>query len=415
MSDLRETDPALRELRQRAERQASEEGPGSEGLSPVEAARLVHELRVHQIELEMQNDELRQTQARLEESRGQYANLYDFAPMGYLTLDGPGRVIEANLTAASLLGIERGRLLGRYFWLLLAEEDRKAFNRMLTNAQNLPKRRGEFRILMGQGEARAMLLNVIFTQDKDGKDIRRLSLTDISDLKKAQVDLEESREQLRRLARRMLAAQEQDRRRIARDLHDEMGQSLMALKMELNAVKRSFQRGEEPWKEFDQAINFIDVIVEQTRKICQALQPSALENLGLNGALRQLQKEFQRHHGLEVAEDLEELSDLLSPETQITVYRLFQECLTNAIRHGHATHVKVQAYKLGGKVCFVCEDNGIGFDPEELKGQEKRDQGLGLVAMAERIRLLQGTFEISSIEGTGTRIHVTLPPDKKPL
>jgi hypothetical protein len=97
MSDLRETDPALRELRQRAERQASEEGPGPEGLSPAEAARLVHELRVHQIELEMQNDELRQTQARLEKSRGQYANLYDFAPMGYLTLDGLGRVIEATL------------------------------------------------------------------------------------------------------------------------------------------------------------------------------------------------------------------------------------------------------------------------------------------------------------------------------
>jgi two-component system sensor histidine kinase UhpB len=408
MTDSQESPPPdFSDLRRRAEELLKQEAVAPEDLSPADAARLIHELRVHQIELEMQNDELRKTQAYLEESRSKYADLYDFAPVGYLTLDETGRIVEANLTATSLLGVTRSRLLGRYFWLFLAETDRRAFQRLMANVQNLPKRRGEFQVKVGADEVRTLLVNVLFIQDEAGHEVRRLSLTEITELKQA-------RERLSQLTRQLLAAQELERRRIARDLHDELGQSLMALKMQLNAVKRNFQRGREPWEEFDQAIDYLNAIAAHTRDICQALRPSALENLGLDGALRQLCAEFRKHHGLEVTEELADLRHLVSSEAQIAVYRLFQECLNNAIRHGRATRLQVRAQMLDNSICFSCEDNGRGFDLAELRSRGEDSQGLGLAAMEERVRLLNGTVKITSAPGQGTRLDVTLPVDKKP-
>ncbi len=398
--------PDFGDLRRRAERHLREEAVAPEEISPVDAARLIHELRVHQIELEMQNDELRQTQARLEESRTKYADLYDFAPLGYLTLDRWGRIIEANLTAATILGIERRSLLERYFRMFISDPDQRAFNRLLTTFPNMPARRGEFRIKAAGGETRPMLLNVRFTEDEHGDEIHRLTLTDITELRQAQ-------EQLRRVTSLVLNAQEQERQRIARDLHDELGQALMALKMQLNAVKRGFRRNEEPWEEFCQAIEYVNSITAQVRTICQSLRPAVLENLGLNGALSYLLDEYRKHHGLKGSEELDDLTGLFSPEAQITVYRLFQECLTNATRHGKADRVKVSARKTDHAVCFICEDNGAGFDPGEVRSRSKDAQGLGLVTMEERVRLLQGSFEVTSLPGQGTRIAFTILPDEK--
>jgi signal transduction histidine kinase len=251
-----------------------------------------------------------------------------------------------------------------------------------------------------------MLLNLRFSKDEDGNDIRRLSLTDITELKEVQ-------DKLRLLTKQLLTFQELERKRIARDLHDELGQSLMALKMQFNAVKRSFRRSQEPWKEFGQAIGFIDGIAQQTRDICQSLRPSVLQGLGLDAALMELLAQFRKHHGVEVSEELDELSGLFSAEAQMAVYRIFQESLTNAFRHGQATRVQVCAQKGDGAVCFSIEDNGAGFDLTEVRSRDESSQGLGLASMAERVGLLQGSLEITSSPGQGTRIVFTLPPDKK--
>jgi signal transduction histidine kinase len=180
--------------------------------------------------------------------------------------------------------------------------------------------------------------------------------------------------------------------------------------MRLNAFKRRVKHGEEGWEEFDQALDFINVIAEKIRETCRSLLPTSLESLGLNGSLREMLSEFQKHHGLEVIEEIADLRGLFPDEIQIMMYRFFQECLTNALRHGKATSVKVCAYKQDGAVLFSCEDNGTGFDLEEVRS--RRRPGIGLAAMEERVRLLRGSFEITSSKGHGTRIEIILPADK---
>jgi PAS domain S-box-containing protein len=396
-----------RDLRQRAEEQLQAEAATAEELSPTAAGRLIHELRVHQIELEMQNEELRQAQVRLEESRSKYADLYDFAPVGYLTLDERGKILEANLTAATILRMERSLLLGRFFPLFLVESERGNFRQFLIGL-NQREQQEELHLQDTNGNVRTMLLDILSFQDTEGREHRRLTLTDITKLKKTQEALEESQEKLRQLNARLLAVQELERQRISRDLHDDLGQSLMVLKMQLNAVKRSFKRGQQAWDDFDLAIDSVNEIADQVRIITRTLRPSVLENLGLGKALAQLLADFEKYQKIQVSREMDDVSDLLSPEAQIMVYRIFQECLTNAARHGKATSMQVRLKKDDGAVCIICTDNGIGLDLSDAG----RNQGLGLAAMEERVRLLQGSFEIISEKGKGTRITITLPPDK---
>jgi PAS domain S-box-containing protein len=196
MTDPKDFPPEFTDLRRQAEARLEAEAIIPEDLSPTEAARLIHELRVHQIELELQNEELRQAQAHLAESRDKYADLYDFSPVGYLTLDEGGKIVEANLTATTFLGVERSRLLGRFFPLLLEEWDRRVFRQLLNNGFNQGERRGEFHLQDGNGDMRTMLLDVLFLRDAEGRERRRLAMTDITELKQVQEELRLHKEDL---------------------------------------------------------------------------------------------------------------------------------------------------------------------------------------------------------------------------
>ena len=194
----------LTDLRRRAEELLQTEEVAPEDLTPDQAAMLIHELRVHQIELEMQNDELRLSQSQLEESRSKYADLYDFAPVGYFTLDDRGRILEANLTAATLLGLERGKLLGRFFPHFLVEADRRVFRQIMHHGSKLREQRGEVHLQDGSGNVRTMLLDLLLLQDAEGQERQRLVMTDITELKRHQelakertADLTQVNEQLR--------------------------------------------------------------------------------------------------------------------------------------------------------------------------------------------------------------------------
>ncbi len=149
-------------------------------LSPEDAARLLHELLVHQMELELQHEELQQAQVRLQESRDRYSELYDFSPTGYLTLDERGHITEANLTVAIMLGEEKRHLVGRFFPYYLEESEQRGFLQWLGDGFNLRKKQGEFHLLNNKGEVITVLLDIHFFRDAEGMEHRYLSLTDIT-------------------------------------------------------------------------------------------------------------------------------------------------------------------------------------------------------------------------------------------
>jgi len=189
MTDPKNVPPDFPNRRQRAEERITAESLPPEELSPDQAVRLIHELQVRQIELERQNDELRRSQAELEKSRNKYADLYDFAPVGYLTLDAQGAIVEANLTAATLLGVERSQLLNRSFTHFLVAADRQLFRRLLNNGLSMKEQQGEVHVRGGNGDARVMLVDILFLTDAEGRERRRVSLTDITELKRTQEEL----------------------------------------------------------------------------------------------------------------------------------------------------------------------------------------------------------------------------------
>ena len=171
-----------------------------EEIPPAEAQKLIHELRVHQIELEMQNDELRRTQEILEESRRRYLDLYDFAPSGYLTLDKLGFIKEANLTTAELLQVERSRLIDVHFAHFMVLEDRAAFRRHLNLVLEKEERQTvELRLTRKDGYEFFALLESAFYQDTAGISLCRTAFSDISQRRQAESDLRESEARYRSL------------------------------------------------------------------------------------------------------------------------------------------------------------------------------------------------------------------------
>ena len=194
-------------LRRQSEERLRSQMDLSDEISPKDANELIHELRVHQIELEMQNDELRRSQVQLDESRMRYADLYDFAPVGYLTFDRTGLIIEANLTAAKQLGKERARILDAPFFLYVLEKDRDAFHLHLAKVFKTGERQTcEVRLAPGIGGEFYARLDSIFIEDASGQGLARTSITDISYSRRAEAELREREEQLRLFAEHAPAA-----------------------------------------------------------------------------------------------------------------------------------------------------------------------------------------------------------------
>ena len=203
-------------------------------------------------------------------------------------------------------------------------------------------------------------------------------------------------------ARRALAAQEAERARIARELHDEVGQALTAVVLQL---ERAARRTEEPVRgEVEEAREAVRESLEEVREIARRLRPEALDDLGLTSALAALTLEVSRRTGLRVERRIEPGLPALSSEEELVVYRVAQEGLTNVARHARAQRALITLGAHDGRVSLEVRDDGEGFDV-------RRTAGTGLRGMRERALLVGADLVVDSSTGKGTAVRLTLPPE----
>jgi len=233
---------------------------------------------------------------------------------------------------------------------------------------------------------------------------------EIAERHAAEKALRETGDRLRILSSHLLTAQERERRRISLELHDELGQSLTVLKLQLRTINtRLNDRGKDLLNNCEEVLQYTDEIIENVRRLSRDLSPSILEDLGLTAALLRLSDDFARHSKIDINLQAPNIDHLFSKDQQILIYRIFQEAFNNIGKHAQATRVSAVVQKDDGRIRFCIQDNGVGFEVEKLEAHHSTERSLGLMAMDERARMLGGILRINSKPGKGTTLTFTLP------
>ena len=441
-------DQEFKKLRNRAEKSLRKRSVDL-GKSPVEDARkLIHELRVHQIELEMQNEELRNAQLELAESRDRYFDLYDFAPIGYVTLDEKGLILEVNLTGADLLGSERASLMRKGFSQFVApgyqelfySHCKRALETRTKQICEIELRRKDERSFYAQIQSVAMngaegnfihlrTAAIDITQRKraeaalseahselERKVVERTTelvatnahlQEEIEERKRMQESLQRSERELHMLSSRLLTIQEDERRRVALDLHDSIAQNLVAARMFLELHLGAVAGSPPPGVSLERIFNMLGDCVGEVRGIIEGLRPSVLEDLGVTNAVNSYCAKFQSlNHGIGVEREITAQERDIPKGLKIVIYRILQEALNNVSKHSRAKTVKVSLRRREDGIELGIEDDGSGFDVEDPQPQGL-GHGIGLRSMKERAHLSGGSISIQSRKGVGTTVLVS--------
>ena len=331
-----------------------------------------------------------------------------------VVVDLEAKITNVNRATCELLGYEEDELIGKDINLIVPQEEeifkRRGFQRLLRQASVVNH---ELDYLARSGKPIPVLFSAAVLKNKEEGVVGAVGIArDITERRLAEEALRKSERELRFLSSQLLVAQEKERRRLSIELHDELGQALMVLKLKLRSIREGLQPEQTGLQAAcDGLLGYINDVSENVRRLSRDLSPSILEDLGLSAAIRWLVEKSCKHSNLESSLEMTELEDLFTRERQITVYRIVQECLTNVAKHAQATHVSVTIRKQDDLFFFRVEDNGKGFDVKKVFGKDPRTKGLGLAAMYERTRMLKGSLDIWSQEGAGTKITFTVPLD----
>jgi len=320
-------------------------------------------------------------------------------------LDPTGHVASWNTGAQKIKGYTPDEIIGRHFSVFYTEEDIAADKPQRELALAAQQGRIEDEGWRVRRDGSRFWADVIVTavRDPSGNLIGFAKVTrDMTDRMRL-AELERADE----LSAQIQRAREDEQRRIARELHDDLGQQLTALKMKVAVL-------EEQWSGKDGAAlraqsrelqRQIDTVMASVRRIASDLRPPMLDDLGLAEAVEWLAQEFTIQHGIQVLAHIE-LDDLtLSGFAATAMFRMVQEALTNVARHARASKVAIEIGVAAGCCCVMIKDNGVGADLSQPRGQ----RSLGLLGMRERARQLGGSVTLESGPGQGFRIEVTLP------
>jgi signal transduction histidine kinase len=247
----------------------------------------------------------------------------------------------------------------------------------------------------------------LVTEMKEHMETEQSLRTSDAVLRASQHELQQSRADLRGLAGQLLTAQEADRRRISRDLHDDINQRLAMLSMDLRRIEKDPSKDPEPLRDGIRRVSDgLAAVSDDVRQMAYRFHPSILDDLGLLKAVRRLVNEFSDRTGIQCSYVYKDPVGILPPDVTICIYRVVQECLSNISRHAQASEVEVELMCEDDVVSLSVRDNGVGFDTSH---GDLMSGHLGLLSMKERVRMAKGTLDVESAPMHGTQIRVDIP------
>lgn len=326
--------------------------------------------------------------------------------------DGTLRFTYVSEGSVPLLGLTPGQVQADRHALpnSIVDVDREAFRASLQqSATNMTVWNWEGRLMNAQGE-RWINCRATPRLTGSGEVVWEGVMFNISDSKRSEQEIRQSRQSLRELSAHMESVREEERKRIAREVHDELGQALTALRMDVSMLRLGFAGQSPQLAERIQSMKeLVDRTIQIVRHVTSTLRPAALD-LGLTAAIEWLVEDFVRRVGIACELNTDGCEIVLDDSRSTALFRIVQESLMNVVKHAEASRVEVSIWQQPGYVCIEVRDNGKGFTPEA----SRKRGSFGLVGMRERTLMIGGKLDISSVTGEGTRVTVCVPfePDE---
>jgi PAS domain S-box-containing protein len=394
--------------------------------------------------------ERKRIRAALKVSEIRYRRLFETAKDGILILEADtGRITDANPYLQELLGYSRGELLGKRLWEIGPFRDIKASRGAFRRLQRKEYIRYDNLPLETKGRQRRFVEFVSNVYRENGTKVIQCNIRDITprhheeeilanasnelerlveertaelltanrlmkkmldEGKRAEERIKESREHMRNLSRSLQTLLEDERARISREIHDELGQALTAIKLDLSFMRNELLSGgfAERAGKIHEIKRAVTRVIRTVRRIATDLRPGILDELGVIPAIKWMAKDFQNRTGVRCKVVARETIKITDPACSTAIFRIVQEAMTNIMRHAAASQVNVSMKRMDGALIVEVRDNGIGIKEGQVHGA----RSLGLTGIRERVRLLGGEAVISGKPGEGTMVRVTLPMER---
>jgi PAS domain S-box-containing protein len=340
-----------------------------------------------------------------------YRVLVETMNEGAATLDKDGTVLYANASFAGILGVRLDGVIGTPLQNHFSPQEETNLKTLIGNGIR-GESRGEVSLTGPEGQRRLVRLSLSPVHDFGMRTICVVA-TDMTELAGANEALRASEEALRNLSGRLLRLQDEERRRISRDLHDVTGQKLALLSMDLSSIvkHKDISKNEEVNRLLTESVSLSNDVNKEIRTLSYLLHPPLLDELGLSSAVEWFSQGFENRTGIRVGVDIPSGFMRLAPDAEVALFRIVQESLANVHRYSGSATAYVRARSDGGEVRLEIGDFGKGIHSESSKteGPSLAPLGVGIQGMKERVRQLSGTLEITSRPGRGTLVTAILP------
>jgi PAS domain S-box-containing protein len=348
----------------------------------------------------------KKTEAEIRMSEHKYRLLFNSNPMPMWMISMPERnFLDVNDAAIAFYGYSKEEFMGMNIRDLRPDNEYSKFSEIISSFKSGITNAGTWKHKKKNGDV--IKVNIITHEILyEGKQAKLFLANDITEKIEAEEKLQRSHEELRQLATHLQDIREDERTRIAREIHDELGQQLTGLKMDISWLSKKIN-GQAPEinQKLAESLVLIDDTVKTVRRIATQLRPSILDDLGLISAMEWQSEEFEKRFKIETVFKANITVLDIDAEVSTGLFRVFQESLTNILRHAKASRVNASLHLEHESLTLQITDNGVGFEVDNI-GEKKT---LGLLGMKERTLMMGGTYHITSDPGMGTTVLITVP------